>query len=507
MKFVVKEWKDKKYLYLEELEKNESTEYLQNYFKRQIGYFQRPNKEWDGYINYFIGGRWLPFGFWKELYEYGKSNSLEIKVEGIKEHLDLNLDRKEFIDFCYDLFKDHPEDIIPRTYQLETAFTMLKWKRGCVEIGTGGGKSLLLYIISSWLKKNNPNIRIILMVPSVDLVEQMYRDFMSYDHKNYNKFTYSLLYSNSKNKQAKPDITITTYNSAKLIPEEELKNYDTILLDEAHNVARKDVRTVIDKAIKKEYCLGVTGTLPNVDEATYLTLFQYTGPLVDRITVNQLLKMGYVVSCNVKIIVLDWAKEEEKKRLYDTWYESGKENKMTTLLEEKKLIRESKKRLDKIVEIISKFDNCRLVLFQDIKTKYGKTIYEILKEKNPFSSVYYIDGSIKTSEREKIKEEMRKGGNKILVATYKTLGEGISIKPINIIFFTESYKSEKLIRQSIGRGLRLHKDKKTVDIIDFVDNFNYSPKKWVCYQYQQSLKRIKTYENQEFKYKKFDLKF
>jgi len=37
----------------------------------------------------------------------------------------------------------------------------------------------------------------------------------------------------------------------------------------------------------------------------------------------------------------------------------------------------------------------------------------------------------------------------------------------------ESYKSEIIIKQSIGRGMRLLEGKETVNIIDIVDDFSY----------------------------------
>lgn len=48
----------------------------------------------------------------------------------------------------------------------------------------------------------------------------------------------------------------------------------------------------------------------------------------------------------------------------------------------------------------------------------------------------------------------------------------MSINAIFNVIFTDSFKSEQIIIQSIGRGLRLHSDKDKVNIFDLVDIFN-----------------------------------
>jgi superfamily II DNA or RNA helicase len=48
----------------------------------------------------------------------------------------------------------------------------------------------------------------------------------------------------------------------------------------------------------------------------------------------------------------------------------------------------------------------------------------------------------------------------------------VSINAIFNVIFADSFKSEQIIIQSIGRGLRLHTDKEKVNIFDLVDIFD-----------------------------------
>ena len=50
-----------------------------------------------------------------------------------------------------------------------------------------------------------------------------------------------------------------------------------------------------------------------------------------------------------------------------------------------------------------------------------------------------------------------------------TLSTGVSINAIFNVIFADSFKSEQIIIQSIGRALRLHSDKKKALVFDLVD--------------------------------------
>ena len=72
-------------------------------------------------------------------------------------------------------------------------------------------------------------------------------------------------------------------------------------------------------------------------------------------------------------------------------------------------------------------------------------------------------------KRKEIREE---GTTKVLIASFGTLSTGVSINAIFNVIFADSFKSEQIIIQSIGRALRLHEEKKTAIIFDLVDVFS-----------------------------------
>ena len=201
---------------------------------------------------------------------------------------------------------------------------------------------------------------------------------------------------------------------------------------------------------------------------------------------------------------MDWLDPEYKEKLSDLKMNTNNLEGNDVYNLERKLVIESKLRLNYVVDFISKTSKNSLVLFQSVKDEYGKNIWNLLREKTADKEVFYVDGDTSETLREEYKSRMAKGENKILIATYGTFSTGISINNLHNIFLVESYKSEVLIKQSLGRGMRKMDGKETVNIIDFVDDF--SGPKYQNYLMKHSLARIEIYKKEKFPYKIYKVK-
>ena len=114
-----------------------------------------------------------------------------------------------------------------------------------------------------------------------------------------------------------------------------------------------------------------------------------------------------------------------------------------------------------------------------------------------------MDGETDIEKREYFKSSLENGENKVLIASFGTFSTGISVKNIHNIVFAESFKSDKIIRQSIGRGMRLHKDKIKTNIIDISDDFTYQGDKNFLIRHME--KRMEIYDSQGFPYKIYEI--
>lgn len=90
-------------------------------------------------------------------------------------------------------------------------------------------------------------------------------------------------------------------------------------------------------------------------------------------------------------------------------------------------------------------------------------------------------------------------GNTVIVASKGVFGEGIDVPNIYNIFLIETSKSERIVRQICGRGLRMSEGKDKVIVFDFVDDFRYSSgNKRDNYVWKHYKERKRIYKEQGF---------
>jgi superfamily II DNA or RNA helicase len=66
----------------------------------------------------------------------------------------------------------------------------------------------------------------------------------------------------------------------------------------------------------------------------------------------------------------------------------------------------------------------------------------------------------------------------------------VSINAIFNVVFVDSFKSEQIIIQSIGRALRLHSDKDKATVFDLVDVFSSSNLNNILYRHYSERKKF-----------------
>ena len=148
--------------------------------------------------------------------------------------------------------------------------------------------------------------------------------------------------------------------------------------------------------------------------------------------------------------------------------------------------------------MVCKFKQNSLILFHNVE--YGTELFNYLRDNVIGVDFYYIDGSTKVDKREVIRQQMEDGsGNvKVVLASFGTTSTGVNIKNINNIVFADSFKSVTRVLQSIGRGLRLHKDKMKLHVFDLVDQLH---PKYKNTMFNHFLVREKDmYKKQEYPY-------
>lgn len=447
-------------------------------------------KVWSGDIT-FIKGNKVPAGLWKEVVDVCKEYDLSVTLNGITNIFDSTLTIARFENWANDFFKT--ADIKPRDYQIDAAFKILRYRRCLVELATSAGKTLISFMVIAYMLEQLGKKKILMIVPNVSLVVQATGDFDQYN-KSRVPIKIQQIYAGVKLRPSS-NIVIGTYQSLVKYDEDYFSQFDAVFVDETHKASAASIQTIMDKCWHCDYRFGLSGTIPKRGTVNRLSLMSAMGPLVTQVKANYLQDEGHIAKCKVLQIHMDYATDSQKESFSHLSKNPYDRQKLFSL--EQNFINENDKRLDFVCNVVKKSTSNSLVLFH--KIAYGEKIYKKLKEITD-KKIYYVDGSVNADIREEFKSRMEKNDDVIIVASYGTFSTGISIKNIHNVFFTESFKSEVIIRQSIGRGLRNHIAKDIVKIYDFVDDFRHKldSHDWLNYIYRHGIERRKIYAEEKF---------
>lgn len=472
---------------------------------------------WSGDIDYFKDG-FIDFGLWQEVYQCCKTYGYKFIIENQDQFpINKNISKEKLQDFIENFYKDHKtsdgKPFIPYEHQIEAIFQLLKYQFGIVEIATAGGKSLVFgTLLFYYLININPDAKILLIVPNISLVTQFYNDLGDYNYgfKNENLTPCDIRIDEVmsdkprkyRNDEKKPNVYIGTYQSLEKYPKEWFKQFEVVAADEAHTAKAQTLINILTKTFgSSKIRFGMSGTYPSPSSVEILTIQSLLGPKLINISAKQLMDKGLISNVKIKAILLHHDNHKFAEAVYNI-KKRGDGQKAWLL--EKEYVANSAKRKTFIKNLVDKFTTNSLILFHNIE--YGTELFNFLKDNCQNKDVFYIDGETPVEKRDYIKNKMEdtSGNPKILVASFGTTSTGVNIKAITNIIFAQGFKSDQVIRQSIGRGLRLHSEKNKLIVFDIVDIFHDSFKTTLWKQYES--RRDDIYKKQKYPFDELKIK-
>jgi len=496
---------------------NQLRNWLSPYVKGYIFMPRFQHTSWNGKYEYMSNVGHIDFGLWNECYKCCKEYGYPFQIINKEDFpRDNKITLEDVKKFAEEFFKDHKttkgEDFTPYPHQIEAAYKMLKHRYGTIEVATAGGKSLIFSLMVFYILSKRPNAKILLIVPSISLVTQFYDDFLDYnlgynkENKTPLKLQIQEIMSDRPRKvrdDEDPNIYIGTYQS--LInwgtPELEpdfYKQFNVVCVDESHKAKAASLTTILKRTFGyAHYRVGMSGTYPLEGTSELLAIESVTGPKLITVKAKELMDKGLISNVKIKALVLQYDDREFAESVYSIKKHGGGKRAYEL---EKEFAQNSEKRKIFLGKLVDKFKHNSLVLFHNID--YGTELYNYMRSNIIGKDFYYIDGKTTSQKRNHIKKQMEltDGNPKILIASFGTLSTGVSIKAIKNMIFADSFKSDVIVRQSIGRALRLHKDKEDEKaiIFDIVDQF-HSSYKTILYNHF-IYRRDNLYKKQEFPY-------
>ena len=370
----------------------------------------------------------------------------------------------------------------PRDYQIDAVYDALRYNRKLIVSPTGSGKSLMIYSVVRYFAETGR--KILLVVPTTSLVEQMFKDFEDYgwdSESNCHK-----IYS-GRDKVSSKNVTITTWQSIYKLPRSWFEPYDVVIGDEAHLFKSKSLVSIMTKMDNAKYRFGFTGTLDGSQTHKWV-LEGLFGPSYKVTQTKDLIEKGHLSKLQIKVLLLKHDEHQFGEYEDEIQYIIGHE-----------------KRNKFIKNLTVDLKGNSLVLFNRVET-HGEPIYNLINNSvEEGRQVFFVYGGVPAQERERVREITEKENNAIIVASYGTFSTGINIKNLHNVIFASPSKSRVRNLQSIGRVLRKGDNKSQAVLYDIADDITFKSRK--NYTLNHLIERIKIYNEENFNYEVLQINF
>lgn len=411
---------------------------------------------WDGFERFCNVGGGSYLNLLDKLIPLIQKSGYHITVKDNREKYDFIFDPVDVDSFSHIKWPTghvlEGESMKLRDHQVAVINDYLINTQSLQEVATGAGKTVITAALSL---KVEPYGRSIIIVPSKDLVTQTEADFINMgldvgvffgdrkepNHKHVICTWQSIESLDKKSKKFDANFKI----------DDLMKDVIAVIVDECHQtkatvLARHLSSTFKDVPIR----WGLTGTIP-LEQYEFTYLLSCIGKVVGSVKAKDLQDLGVLSNMHINIIQIN-----DYKNIFDC-YQS-----------ELKYLVTDKKRVefvgDQIMEI-TKTGNT-LILVDRVATG------ELLKEYIPNS--VFVHGDVDSKSRKKEYVDLKTMDDKTIIATYGVCSTGIDVPRVfNLVLF-EAGKSFIRVIQSIGRGLRVAKDKDFVNIYDVTSTAKYA---------------------------------
>lgn len=479
--------------------------------KIRLAAIKTKGKRWDGSVEFLKNYNKLPLGFWLHLQQtVCKKYNFPLRLEGMENIINTNVTEEHVTWFCMELMRGYKHSLRP--YQIKAVYLAVKYNYCIFDLATAAGKTLIVYLYIAYMKYIGNKGKFLVICPDPSLVIQFYNDFMEYSMGKYD-VKHCQIHGGSKIEDIeKYRIVIGNFQTLINRGEDWFKIFKHVICDEVHRAEADTIKSILNFSKNANSRVGLTGSLIIDESAEYYNLLAYFGPVVLTVTKKDLMDNNWATKININVITLNWASEEMRKKLCILQEAkavggSGSLDGSDIFEIEQNYIRESKARIYWLARFISQLSGNTLVFFIDKKHGYGRRMVEMLKTVSTGKEIYYIDGDISNDLRDAYKERMEEGDNKILVASYATYSTGKSINNLRNLVCIESMKSEVVIDQATGRGMRLHEDKDFFNWYDIVDDISIHTNGYnnENYMLKHMKDRCKFYVKEGFSYKSTDV--
>jgi superfamily II DNA or RNA helicase len=287
--------------------------------------------------------------------------------------------------------------------------------QGIITMPTGSGKSLVIALISARL-----NVKTLVVVPSIEIREQLTKsllDALGPKHK----------------------VTVENIDSTRL---PKLKDFDCLIIDEAHHSASKTYQKLNKTAWASIYYRFFLTATPFRNDTEETLLFEsIAGRVIFQLSYQDAVYRGYIVP--VEAYTIEIPKQKTDAYTYQQVY--------------KELVVNNEARNTIISDLLINFEASKtstLCLVREVA--HGKILSEL-------TGLPFVSGE--DNESRKYIAQFNQGKIKVLIGTTGVISEGVDTKPCEYVIIAGLGKAKSNIMQSIGRVLRTYPGKTSGKVI------------------------------------------
>lgn len=413
------------------------------------------------------------------LYKVGEGSSLEIsqgftrllpaKYQELFKLDTLNLSYPE-IDMDLDRVRKVLNSFDLRPDQISAVMKALLFKRGTIQAGTGCGKSAMMAAICKLLVEENPDIKILVLEPTLVLVGDMLKFFNENDIKSIDYKTYLTSDDKSYNVLITHPKSILTNLESNI-----LGKIQAVMWDECQHVGCDTYTTVNSYLDYAEVSIGFSALVVQEDhiysplsELTYeeALVLGCSGPIIFHAPPSYYIESGILSTPYVFQIQYEIPSYLKQQFDYTKLSAGVRKDQVRQLI-----INESISQfveLGRRVLVLVPTKQLAYDLSSQLLANYGYT--SILSFGS--NQGYIVDPIRQVKFMKNAPTEFNDNDDyQIMIAT-SHLDEGVDLKKLDVVILAAGGKSSRRLVQRIGRILRLSKSGKYAYVVDFTDEGN-----------------------------------
>lgn len=342
----------------------------------------------------------------------------------------------------------------PRGAQIEALYSLEKsreegFDKGLVVAATGIGKTYLSAFDSA---KYN---RILFVAHREEIIKQAAQSFKNVRNSD----DIGFFYGNQKDtKNSFIFALVQTLGKDEYLNEEYFSKdyFDYIIVDEFHHAVSSNYKKIIDYFTPK-FLLGLTATPERLDSKDVFALCDYN--MVYEVRLKDAINKGWLVPFRYYGIY------DETVNYEDIDYKNGKYD--DKQLEEALMLN---KRGELILNHYLKYNSKRAMGFCTSR-HHAEYMAKVFNENNIPSAAVYSGEKGEYSEERNIALSKLTSGELKVIFSVDMFNEGLDVPAIDMVMFLRPTQSPTIFLQQLGRGLRKFKDKKYLNVLDFIGNY------------------------------------